>query len=36
MEVGKKQFSGIKNGTLWEKLVLFFFIFFSKRRSIIA
>ena len=27
MEVGKKQFSGIKNGTLWKKLVLFFFFF---------
>ena len=36
MEVGKKQFSGIKNGTLWKKLVLFFLFFFSKRRSIIA
>ena len=33
MEVGKKQFSGIKNGTLWKKLVLFFFIFFFKKKK---
>ena len=35
MEVGKKQFSGIKNGTLWKKLVLFFFIFFFQKEEVL-
>ena len=35
MEVGKKQFSGIKNGTLWKKLVLFIFFFFQKEEVLL-
>ena len=35
MEVGKKQFSGIKNGTLWKKLVLFFLFFFQKEEVLL-